>query len=119
MKATGGNWASGSPKLDYPGQDMQIEFGKPSMTLRDWFAGQLQVDDRLVKAVRAMDDTDLAIFAIHPDSERDDWIADADYHGLSSVEKIIKRLEIEARAIARVRYMQSDAMLKAREVDYE
>jgi hypothetical protein len=23
MKATGGNWASGSPKLDYPGQDMQ------------------------------------------------------------------------------------------------
>jgi hypothetical protein len=106
---------NGGPAFPIGSGDMRDPTG---MTLRDWFAGQLQVDDRLVKAVRAMDDTDLAIFAIHPDSERDDWIADADYHGLSSVEKIIKRLEIEARAIARVRYMQSDAMLKAREVDY-
>ena len=46
------------------------------MSLRDWFAGQCQADDRLVKCVRAMDDSALEIFALHPDAEREEHITD-------------------------------------------
>jgi len=76
----------------------------PGMSLRDWFAGMVQADDRLVKCVRAMDDTDLAIFARCPTAE-------ADFMALGEVEKYIKRFELEAKAIARVRFMQANAML--------
>lgn len=88
------------------------------MTLRDYFAANMKEDDRLVKCIRAMDDSALAVFAIAPNSEREEWITEIDdaceYIGLAEVEKIAKRLEIEAKAIARVRYMQADAMLEAR-----
>ena len=78
------------------------------ITLRDLFAAAVQADDRLVKSVRAMDDTDLAIFARCPDAE-DDFMA------LGEVEKYVLRFELEAKAIARVRFMQADAMLAERE----
>lgn len=87
----------------------------PGMSLRDYFAARLQADDRLVKAVRAMDDADLAVFAASPDAEHDEALADADYSGLDMVERHVKRFSVEARAIARVRYMQADAMLAERE----
>jgi len=100
------------------------------MSLRDWFAGTLQIDDRLVKCVRAMDDEALNIlggnaerFARWPDSEREEWITETEsgmtpcnFLGMSEVRKVYERLRLEARAIAVVRYLQADAMLKAREV---
>ncbi len=88
------------------------------MSLRDYFAGQCQADDRLVKVIRAMDDSALEIFALHPDCEREEHITDVNlthWAALpSEVAKVRRRLELEARAIARVRYMQADAMLTAR-----
>ena len=91
------------------------------MTLRDWFAGMVQADDRLVKCIRAMDDTALELFALHPGCEREEHIVEVnitDYTALpSEVAKVTKRLEIEAAAIARVRWMQADAMLAARDPD--
>ena len=93
------------------------------MTLRDWFAGHVQADDRLVKCVRAMDDKALEVFALHPDLEREEHITEVDMQAVdltewaalpSEVAKVARRLELEARAIARVRYMQADAMLSAR-----
>lgn len=93
--------------------------GLGGMSMRDYFAANLQVDDRLVKCVRAMDDNALEIFALHPDLERDDRLADIDltcWSALpSEIAKITRRLELEAVAIARVRFMQADAMLAARE----
>lgn len=91
----------------------------PGMTLRDWFAGQVQADDRLVKCIRSMDDKALEIFAIHPEIEREEHITEVDltcWEALGSeVAKVTRRLELEAMAIARVRFMQADAMLAARE----
>lgn len=88
------------------------------MTLRDWFAGQCQADDRLVKCIRAMDDQALELFALHPGLEREEHITEVEftcYDALGSeLAKVTRRLEIEAHAIARVRFMQADAMLKAR-----
>jgi hypothetical protein len=88
------------------------------MSLRDWFAGMCQADDRLVKVVRAMDDTALELFALHPTVEREDWVTSVDltnWHALpSEVAKVARRLELEAKAIARVRFMQADAMLSQR-----
>lgn len=91
------------------------------MTLRDYFAAHCQEDDRLVKCIRAMDDRALEMFALHPESEREEWITEVDltdWHGLpNEVAKVTRRLELEARAIARVRFMQADAMLAARDTD--
>lgn len=89
------------------------------MTLRDYFAAAVQADDRLVKCIRAMDDTALEIFALHPTLERIEHITEVDltnWHALpSEVAKVTRRLELEAHAAARVRYMQADAMIRARE----
>lgn len=86
--------------------------------LRDYFAAHLQVDDRLVKVIRAMDDTALEIYALHPGLEREEWITEIEttcWDALpSQVAKIARRLELEARAIARVRYLQADAMMVER-----
>lgn len=88
------------------------------MSLRDYFAAQCQADDRLVKVIRAMDDVALELFALHPECEREEHITEVDltcWAALpSEVAKVRRRLELEAHAIARVRYMQADAMLKAR-----
>lgn len=88
------------------------------MTLRDYFAAQCQADDRLVKVVRAMDDSALEIFALHPTCEREEHITDIDLTDWlalpTEVAKVARRLELEARAIARVRYMQADAMIAQR-----
>jgi len=93
------------------------------LDLRDYFAAHVQADDRLVKCIRAMDDTALVIFAVNPTAEREEHITETgmlvgepDWLALDEVGKVTARLELEARAIARVRYMQADAMLKAREV---
>lgn len=91
--------------------------GEPSdygMSLRDWFAGTMQEDDRLVKCIRAMDDRNLELFALHPTVEREEHITETQWIGMDEVEKIATRLELEARCIAKVRYMQADAMLSAR-----
>ena len=97
----------------------QMDPAGDGMTLRDYFAASVQQDDRLVKCIRAMDDRALEIFALHPDSERDEHITELDLTDWFSlpdeVAKITRRLELEAHAIARVRFMQADAMLKARE----
>lgn len=89
------------------------------MTLRDWFAGQCQEDDRLVKCIRAMDDRSLELFAQHYELEREEHITALEFTDYSmldtEVRKIARRLELEAKAIARVRFMQADAMLKERE----
>jgi hypothetical protein len=89
------------------------------MSLRDYFAAHAQADDRLVKVVRAMDDSALEFFALHPDAEREEHITEVEltcWAALpSEVAKVARRLELEARAIARVRYMQADAMLAERE----
>lgn len=91
----------------------------PGMSLRDYFAAHLQADDQLVKTIRAMDDSALELFALHPDCEREEHITEVDltvWSALpSEVAKVRRRLELEAAAIARVRFMQADAMLKARE----
>lgn len=91
------------------------------MSIRDYFAAHVQADDRLVKCVRAMDDTALLMFAVYPDMEREEWITETGdlnganvFAGKSEVEKVTLRLTLEAKAIARVRYMQADAMLAAR-----
>lgn len=91
------------------------------ISVRDYFAAHVQADDRLVKCVRAMDDTTLLIFAQHPTLEREEWITETGelcglnaFIGKSEVNKVILRLELEAHAIAKVRYMQADAMLQAR-----
>jgi hypothetical protein len=76
--------------------------------LRDYFAANVQADDRLVKSVRAMDDHDLAIFARCPDAE-------SEFFRLGEPEKYVLRYLLEAKAIARVRYMQADAMIAERE----
>jgi|GEM_PF-1009357 len=97
-----------------------FQYADPGMSLRDWFAGNCQEDDRLVKCIRAMDDTVLEIFALHPTLERDERITEIEFTSWMSlpteVAKIARRLELEAKAIARVRFMQADAMLAAREV---
>lgn len=89
------------------------------LSLRDYFAANVQADDRLVKVIRAMDDSALEIFALHPDLEREEHITEVDltlWDALpGEVAKVAKRLELEARAIARVRYMQADAMLVERD----
>ena len=99
------------------------------MTMRDWFAGQLQIDDRLVKCVRAMDDralevfgSDMTRFALHPNLEREEHITETPFplpeatawDAMNEIQKVRRRLELEARAIAVVRYMQADAMLAER-----
>jgi hypothetical protein len=91
-------------------------------SLRDEFAGRLQADDRLVKCVRSMDDTALEVFALYPELEREEHITETGmlagstmWQAMSAVEKVAARLELEAKAISRVRYMQADALLKARE----
>ena len=98
-------------------QKVMVELGK--IRTRE----PLPPDRFIVQAVRAMDDTALAIFALYPDSEREEHITETgilalepDWLALDEVGKVAARLELEAKAIARVRYMQADAMLKAREV---
>ena len=89
------------------------------LTMRDWFAGHCQEDDRLVKCIRAMDDAALEIFALHPNLERDENLTEVEFTCWGAlpteVAKIARRLELEAKAIARVRFMQADAMLAVRE----
>lgn len=94
----------------------------PGMSLRAYFAGHVQADDRLVKCVRAMDDSALEFFALHPGAEREEHITEVDmealhltnWHALpSEVAKVTRRLELEAHAIARVRAMQADALIAA------
>lgn len=93
---------------------------EPGMSLRDWFAGTMQEDDRLVKCIRSMDDHALEIFALHPELEREEYITETEVDFTNwdqfpnEVAKITRRLELEAKAIARVRYMQADAMLEER-----
>ncbi len=94
-----------------------------NFSLRDYFAVNMQEDDRLVKCIRAMDDNALLVFALHPESEREEWITETGvlngndlFAGKTEVEKIAVRLKLEARAIARVRYMQADAMIVEREI---
>lgn len=105
----------------FPRAHSAYSFPQNGMSLRDYFAAHVQADDRLVKAVRAMDDTALYIFALHPDFEREESITETEwlnglpcYSAMSEIEKIVTRLELEAKAIARVRFIQADAMLKAR-----
>ena len=86
--------------------EQRVRESHSGMTLRDYFASHCQADDRLVKVVRAMDDTALELFALHPDAERDNWITDVDPTNWLAF--------LEARAIARVRYMQADAMIAER-----
>jgi hypothetical protein len=99
-------------------------YGVPhlGMSLRDYFAAHCQEDDRLVKCVRAMDDRTLELFALFPSIEREEHITEieqveyTDYLGMSSeLQKVVARLMLEAKAIARVRYMQADAMLAERQ----
>ena len=92
------------------------------MSLRDYFAAHVQADDRLVKCIRAMDDTALEVFALNPQLEREEHITETGmlagstmWHAMSVVEKVTARLELEAKAIARVRYMQADQMIKVRD----
>lgn len=89
------------------------------MALRDYFAAHVQEDDRLVKCIRSMDDSALEIFALYPDAEREEHITEIELTNWAAlpneVAKVARRLELEAHAIARVRFMQADAMLKARE----
>jgi hypothetical protein len=65
-----------------------------------------------------MDDSALELFALHPTLEREDWATEVDLTNWlalpTEVQKVARRLELEARAIARVRYMQADAMLQER-----
>lgn len=116
----------GGPAFPAPdlGNVMYIDERKAErgMTLRDYFAAHVQADDRLVKCIRAMDDTALTIFALHPQAEREDHITETGmlsivplWDALDAVGKVTARLELEAKAIARVRFMQADAMLRARE----
>lgn len=111
----------------FPSESMQsVHHGNrmpfsPGMSLRDYFAANVQADDRLVKCIRAMDDGALVIFALHPTTEREEHITETgvlalmpEWAALDEVGKVTARLELEAKAIARVRYMQADAMLKAR-----
>lgn len=88
---------------------------EPGMTLLDWFAGTMSEDDRLVKCIRAMDDKALEYFALYPSSEREEHITEVDYTDWGAipteVEKVAKRLELEAKCIACVRYMQAAAMI--------
>lgn len=107
----------GGPAFPHDGQ---IDY-TGGMTLRDYFAAHCQEDDRLVKCIRAMDDKALEVFALNPDFEREEWITEVeltDWSALpSEVAKITRRLELEAKAIARVRFMQADAMLAARDTN--
>lgn len=98
------------------------DYGSLGMSIRDYFAAHVQADDRLVKCVRAMDDTALAIFALHPEAEREEHITETgvlslvpEWHALDEVGKVTARLQLEAKAIARVRFMQADAMLAERD----
>ena len=107
----------------FPCDPLEFHYGNPNgMSLRDYFAAHVQADDRLVKCIRAMDDTALTIFALHPQAEREDHITETGmlsivplWDALDAVGKVTARLELEAKAIARVRFMQADAMLRARE----
>jgi hypothetical protein len=97
---------------------------KPGISVRAWLAGTMQEDDRLVKCIRAMDDTALLLFASYPGVEREEWITETKqllgenvFAGKSEVEKVVTRLRMEASAIARVRVMQSDAMIAELEKD--
>jgi len=98
--------------------DPHIQHSAEGMTLRDYFAAHVQADDRLAKVIRAMDDTALEIFALHPECEREEWIGEVNLTTWailpSEVAKVARRLELEAYALARVRYMQADAMLAER-----
>lgn len=109
------------PGVHYRDDEGQEFASHGGMSLRDWFAGQVQDDDRLVKCIRAMDDKALEFFARFPFAERDEWVTEVgdecytEWSAIpSEVEKIVRRLELEAYAIARVRYMQADAMLAER-----
>lgn len=92
--------------------------GQQGMSLRAWLAGTMQEDDRLVKCIRAMDDTALLLFANHPGVEREEWITETKqlcgenvFAGKTEVEKVVTRLLMETSAIARVRVMQADALI--------
>lgn len=95
-------------------QDPDVEFRRAA-------ALAMQQDDRLVKCIRAMDDTALERFAFYHDLEREEWITEVtNYLEMpSELAKITRRLEIEAKAIARVRWMQADALLAAEHVKQE
>lgn len=110
--------------LGHPGMQER----NPGMLLRDYFAAHMQIDDRLAKCIRAMDDTALEImgegaefFARWPDVEREEAATETgpltgltDWLALSEIQKVYRRLELETKALARVRYMTADAMLAAR-----
>lgn len=115
---------TGNCAPDYPSNG----WGAGGMSLRDYFAAHMQIDDRLAKCVRAMDDTALEImgesaefFARWPDVERDEAATETaslagltDWLALSEIQKVYRRLELETKVLARVRYMTADAMLAAR-----
>lgn len=103
------------------GDNLWVEHNQ-GITIRDYFAAHCQEDDRLVKCIRAMDDESLEIFARFPELEREECLTEVHMDRLTcwpslgtEVAKVTRRLELEAKAIARVRYMQADAMLAARE----
>lgn len=124
MSGDNGGQAFPQPFVEHTDLHGDVDFysaedaGLGGMSLRDYFAGQVQADDRLVKVIRAMDDSALEIFALHPDCEREEHITEVDLTVWAAlpgqVAKVARRLELEAAAIARVRYMQADAMLKER-----
>ena len=55
-------------------------YGVPfeGMFLRDWFAGSMQEDDRLVRCIRAMEDNALEVFALCPGTERVEWLTETE-----------------------------------------
>ena len=111
------------PQISFDDAGLASKAMQGGVSVRDYFAAAVQADDRLVKCVRAMDDRALVVFgegaeffARFPDSEREEHITEIEpgWPTMTEVEKVEARLLLEARAIARARYMQADAMLAER-----
>jgi hypothetical protein len=84
------------------------------MTLRDWFAGTIKYDKELMENVSRCDDQDL-IERFGLESEKDEYF---EYVGPESdmpFKNIELRIKLEARARARLRYLEADAMIAERD----
>ena len=83
------------------------------MSLRDYFAGKVIADTSLAEDISQCDDSDL-LERFGTEDEKENGFIPV-FGGRQLFSNIELRSKLEARARARIRYNEADAMLKARE----
>ena len=91
----------------------QWGYAYPGMTLRDWFAATIQYDKDIMEDISNCDDQDLIENFGLPE-EKDEYFEFVCPGFPQKWKNIELRAKLEARARARIRYREADAMLVER-----